>query len=64
MAGRHPGAGPQDDEPPHITLVVKAAVDISEMTREMDRPAADIIHAIDALGRALVRLKEHLRAEQ
>jgi hypothetical protein len=57
-----PPTGPQDDGPPEIRLVVIAANNLGEIAERPDRSTGEIIQAIDALGRALTRLKAYLRA--
>jgi len=52
---------PQEDGPPEIRLVVVAAHNLADIATTPDRPTADIIRAIDALGRALLRLKIYVR---
>lgn len=51
----------QDDAPPQVHLVVKAATDLEAIYVSRDRSVADMIRAVDALGRALMRLKDYLR---
>lgn len=58
------GAGPHDTDPPDLLLVVKvAAEDLRAIYLDPDRDTSDVVRAIDALGRALARLKAHLRAD-
>lgn len=47
----------QDDGPPDLDLVVRAAIRLREILNDPDRPRADKRRAVDALGRALLRLK-------
>lgn len=47
----------QDDAPPDLDLVVRAAKRLREIVNDPDRTAGDKRRAIDALGRALLRLK-------
>lgn len=54
---------PQEDAPPEVHLVVVAARQLEEIYLARDRSKADMIRAVDALGRSLIRLKEYLRAE-
>lgn len=55
-------ATPQEDDPPEVRLVIKATLDLVDMVEHPDRPNADIIRSVDALGRALARLKAYLRS--
>jgi hypothetical protein len=50
----------QDPDPPDLDLVVKAAKRLREILNDPDRSKADKRRAIDALGRALLRLKRAL----
>ena len=50
----------QDPDPPEAELVVEAALRLREIIRSGDRSVADQKRAIDALGRALLRLKKAL----
>lgn len=50
----------QDPDPPDLDLVVRAAVRMREIVNDPDRSHADKRRAIDALGRALIRLKRAL----
>jgi hypothetical protein len=50
----------QDDEPPELELVIEAALRLRQILTD-ERPVADKRRAIDALGRALIRLKAALR---
>jgi len=56
-----PPNGPQEDGPPEVRLVIVAAHNLGEIVERPDRSTADIIRAIDALGRALSRLKAYVR---
>lgn len=47
----------QDDAPPDLDLVVRAANRLREIFNDPDRTGGDKRRAIDALGRALLRLK-------
>jgi len=51
----------QDPDPPEAELVVEAALRLREIVRARDRSNADMRRAIDALGRALLRLKDACR---
>lgn len=62
--GRQVTGTPQEDDPPQVLLVVKAAENLAIIYRQPDRTRADLIHAIDALGRALLRLKKYLLYEE
>lgn len=50
----------QDPDPPDLDLVVRAANRLREILNDPDRTTADKRRAIDALGRALLRLKQAL----
>jgi hypothetical protein len=50
----------QDPDPPDLDLVVRAAERLREILADPDRPVAAKRQAIDALGRALLRLKASL----
>lgn len=50
----------QDPDPPDLDLVVRAAVRLREIFNDRERSDADKRRAIDALGRALLRLKRAL----
>jgi hypothetical protein len=52
-----PPEGPQDPDPPDLALVVRAAQRLREILDDPDRSRGDKRRAIDALGRALLRLK-------
>jgi hypothetical protein len=58
MAETHPQL--QDDEPPEVELVIEAALRLREIVRQ-HRDNVDKRHAVDALGRALLRLKQALQ---
>jgi hypothetical protein len=62
--GRQVTGTPQEDDPPQVLLVVKAAENLAVIYRQPDRTRADLVHAIDALGRALLRLKKYLLYEE
>lgn len=47
----------QDPDPPDLDLVVRAAKRLREIVNDPDRTRGDKRRAIDALGRALLRLK-------
>lgn len=51
---------PQETHPPDLDLIVRVAERLREIVRDPDRTRADKRHAIDALGRALIRLKRAL----
>lgn len=53
----NPPEGPQEDEPPDLVLVERAAKRLREILADPDRSRGDKRRAIDALGRALLRLK-------
>lgn len=46
----------QEPDPPEIELVVKAATRLAETA--LGRERRDLVNACDALGRALLRLKQ------
>ena len=50
----------QDPDPPDLDLVVKAAKRLREILGDPERSTGDKRRAIDALGRALIRLKQAL----
>jgi len=50
----------QDPDPPDLDLVVRAAQRLRQIVNDPDRTTADKRRAIDALGRALLRLKASL----
>jgi hypothetical protein len=50
----------QDPDPPDLDLVVRAAKRLREILNDPDRTRAEKRRAIDALGRALLRLKRGL----
>ena len=50
----------QDPDPPDLDLVVRAANRLREILSDPDRTIQDKRRAIDALGRALLRLKASL----
>lgn len=50
----------QDPDPPDLDLVVRAANRLREILNDPDRTTQDKRRAIDALGRALLRLKTSL----
>jgi hypothetical protein len=50
----------QDPDPPDLDLIVRAAKNLREILNDPDRSHSDKRRAIDALGRALVRLKRAL----
>ena len=50
----------QDPDVPDTDLIVRAAKRMREILNDPDRSKADKRRAIDALGRALLRLKESL----
>lgn len=50
----------QDSDPPEAELVVEAALRLREIIRSHDRSKAEQRRAVDALGRALLRLKRAL----
>lgn len=47
----------QDPDPPDFRLVVQAAIRLREILNDPERTLGDRKRAIDALGRALLRLK-------
>jgi hypothetical protein len=49
-----------DPDPPDLLLVVLAAQRLREILADPDRSTRDKRRSIDALGRALVRLKKSL----
>ena len=51
----------QDPDLPDLDLIVRAAKRMREILNDPDRSKGDKRRAIDALGRALLRLKESLR---
>jgi hypothetical protein len=55
-----PPKGPHEPDPPDLDLVVVAAQRLRAIVRDPDRSTRDKRRAIDALGRALVRLKKSL----
>jgi hypothetical protein len=55
-----PPKGAQEPDPPDLDLVVVAAQRLRAIVRDPDRSRRDKARAIDALGRALVRLKKSL----
>lgn len=50
----------QDDTTPDLDLVVRAAKRLREIVNDPDRSLADKRRAVDALARALLRLKRAL----
>jgi len=50
----------QDPDPPDLDLVVRAAKRLRQILNDPDRSTGDKRRAIDALGRALLRLKASL----
>jgi hypothetical protein len=50
----------QDDATPDLDLVVRAAKRLREIVNDPDRSRGDKRRAIDALGRALLRLKRSI----
>lgn len=50
----------QEPDPPDLDLIVRAAERMREIVNDPDRTKLDKRHAIDALGRALLRLKQAL----
>jgi hypothetical protein len=50
----------QDPDPPDLDLVERAARRLRQILNDPDRSTADKRRAIDALGRALLRLKASL----
>jgi hypothetical protein len=55
-----PRPADQDPDPPDLDLVVRAAQRLRQILNDPDRAVADKRRAIDALGRALLRLKASL----
>lgn len=53
-------SGEHEPDPPDLVLVVLAAQRLREILADPDRSRRDKRRAIDALGRALVRLKKSL----
>lgn len=51
----------QDPDLPDLDLIVRAAQRMREIVNDPDRTRADKRRAVDALGRALLRLKDALR---
>ena len=51
----------QDPDGPDFELVAQAAIRLREIFRDPSRSKSDKRKAVDALGRALLRLKEHIR---
>ena len=56
----NPPEGPQDPDPPDLALIERAAYRLREILDDPDRSRQDKIRAVDALGRALLRLKKSL----
>ena len=54
-------SGPQDDDPPQVALVIAAALAMREIVNDPERSSSDLVKSIDALGRALARLKAYVR---
>jgi hypothetical protein len=50
----------QDPDPPDLDLVVRAVHRLRDILNDPERPTGDKRRAIDALGRALLRLKRSL----
>jgi hypothetical protein len=50
----------QDPDPPDHDLVVRAAKRLREILNDPERSKGDKRRAIDALGRALLRLKQSI----
>lgn len=55
-----PNMGPQDPDPPDLRLIVRAAENLRPILEDPDRSTQDKRRAVDALGRALLRLKRSL----
>jgi hypothetical protein len=56
----HPPEGPQEDAPPTLANIESAARRLRLIVGDPDRSTNDKRRAIDALGRALLRLKRSL----
>jgi hypothetical protein len=60
MTTETPRPADQDPDPPDLDLIVRAATRMRLILNDPDRSRADKARAIDALGRALIRLKRSL----
>lgn len=56
----NPPTGPQEPDPPDLDLVVRGAQRLRLILDDADRTRADKRRAVDALGRALLRLKRSI----
>ena len=56
----NPPEGPHEDEPPEPELIVRAAQRLVRILADPARTRGDRIRAVDALGRAVLRLKKSL----
>jgi hypothetical protein len=56
----NPPDGPQEDTPPSLANIERAARRLGDILSDPDRSQLDKRRAVDALGRALIRLKRSL----